>query len=157
MKNKVVVPLAFSALLGIAFSACAGQAEEGIGVGAMVGDPTGFSLKRWLDESRAIDAAAAWSTSDDDAFQLHADYLINNFSLLESKDVRARSALYYGFGGRIKFSDDTRIGARFPLGVDIYFAQNPIDFFVEVAPIFDLIPSVRGDINFSVGFRVFLK
>jgi hypothetical protein len=156
MKNKMIA-VVFVALSGIAVAARASQAEEGTGVGVMLGDPTGFSVKRWLDETRAVDAGLAWSTSDDDAFQLHADYLVNNFALLKSKDFPGRTALYYGIGGRIKFSDDTRIGARFPLGVDIYALRNPIDFFVEVAPIFDLIPSVRGDINFSVGFRVFLK
>src|SRR5262249_33524161 len=49
-----------------------------LGLGAIFGDPTGFTGKYWLSEKAAIDATAAWHFSpDDDRFEFHADYLLH--------------------------------------------------------------------------------
>jgi len=135
------------------------RAEGGTGVGVMIGEPTGLSLKRWLDNNRAIDAGLAWSFSDGDSLHLHADYLIHDFTVLKPKDFHARTAFYYGIGGRIKFREhgDTRAGVRIPLGIDLYPANTSIDFFGEFAPIVDLAPSTRADADLAIGVRYFFK
>jgi hypothetical protein len=59
-----------------AFLLMAGTASggQGIGLGVILGEPTGVSFKAWIDNRTAIDAAAAWSFSENDSFQFHTDY-----------------------------------------------------------------------------------
>ena len=54
---------------------------KGLGIGVMVGEPTGVSVKKWLDATHAIDGGAAWSIAGDDALSLHADYLFHRSGL----------------------------------------------------------------------------
>ena len=80
------------------------QADKDVGIGFMVGEPTGLSLKSWTGGNNAFDVGLAWSLNND-AVHLHADYLWHNFDLFN--DVEAGSLpLYYGIGGRVVFDDD---------------------------------------------------
>ena len=74
MKYKIAIIVL---LLSVASANACTQDDFGIGI--ILGEPTGLSLKYWLDEERAIDGAAAWSYSENDSFQLHGDYLIHNY------------------------------------------------------------------------------
>ena len=49
-------------------------AHARIGVGIVAGEPSGFSIKKWLDEETAIDGAIGWSLGDGDIY-VHADNL----------------------------------------------------------------------------------
>ena len=82
------------------------RAQEGFGVGIMVGEPTGLSMKKWISETKAIDAAAAWSFSENASFQFHADYLHHNFSLLKWDKAERRLSAYIGVGARLKFKEE---------------------------------------------------
>ena len=99
------VPVAF-VLFALTFGMPEARSEDGLGVGVIVGEPTGVSIKKWIGETRAIDAAAAWSFSENESFQLHADYLFHNFSLLQPKDFNGRLPVYFGVGCRIKLDED---------------------------------------------------
>jgi len=135
-------------------------AKQDLGLGVIVGEPTGLSLKYWLDEDRAIDAAAAWSFSGHDSFQLHADYLFHRFDIFETGEVTGKMPLYYGLGARVKDKDkddDTVFGLRIPLGITYLFADAPFDLFAELVPIVDLAPDVDVDINAAIGFRFYFK
>jgi hypothetical protein len=39
------------------------RSDEDFGLGLILGEPTGLSLKYWFDEERAVDGALAWSLS----------------------------------------------------------------------------------------------
>ena len=135
-------------------------AKQDLGLGVIVGEPTGLSLKYWLDEDRAIDAAAAWSFSGHDSFQLHADYLFHRFDIFETGEVTGKMPLYYGLGARVKDKDkddDTVFGLRIPLGITYLFADAPFDLFAELVPIVDLAPDVDVDINAAIGFRFYFQ
>jgi len=150
---------AIVAILLAVLSASA-YAKQDLGVGVIVGEPTGLSLKYWLDEDRAIDGAAAWSFSDNDSFQLHADYLFHRFDIFETGEVTGKMPLYYGLGARVKDKDkhdDTVFGLRIPLGITYLFAEAPFDLFAELVPIVDLAPDVDVDINAAIGFRFYFK
>ena len=58
-----------------AFADSQAGATGDFGVGAMLGAPTGLSLKYWLTDTSAIDGGLAWHFGDDDRFQIHSDYL----------------------------------------------------------------------------------
>jgi hypothetical protein len=127
--------------------------HRGFGVGIIIGDPTGLSFKKWLSDTRAWDAAVAWSFGRHDAFHLHADYLFHSFSAIKLE--KNTIPLYYGIGGRIKFEDQSKVGVRFPLGVEFFFREVPIDFFFEVVPILNLAPATDLDLNAAIGLRYF--
>ena len=150
---------AIGAILLAVLSANA-YAKQDLGVGVIVGEPTGLSLKYWLDEDRAIDGAAAWSFSDNDSFQLHADYLFHRYDIFDTGEVTGKMPLYYGLGARVKDKDkhdDTVFGLRIPLGITYLFAEAPFDLFAELVPIVDLAPDVDVDINAAIGFRFYFK
>lgn len=133
--------------------------QDGIGVGVIVGEPTGFSIKKWTDDTHAIDGAVAISLSNDDSFQLHADYLFHNSeSSLNPPELKGSAPWYYGIGGRLRTNDgDTHLGVRVPIGITYLFADSPLDFFAEVAPVLDIAPDFALDLNGAIGLRFYFQ
>lgn len=126
--------------------------ENRFGAGLMVGEPTGLTLKYWLNESWAVDGAIGQSFHHENGLQLHSDILWHKFGLLDVPN--GRLAPYLGAGVRGKFeSGEDEFGIRFPVGVAYMFDRRPIDVFFEVAPILNLTRTVRGDFNVVVGAR----
>ena len=122
------------------------------GVGLMVGEPTGLSLKYWMTQSWAVDGGVGASFHRSDGLQLHSDALWHWFGLIDSS--HGLWAPYVGGGVRYKFEDgDDAFGFRVPVGISYMLDHHPIDVFVEVAPILDVTPSVRGSFNFAAGAR----
>jgi hypothetical protein len=129
--------------------------SNGIGVGLIVGEPTGISGKYWTGSTTAFDAALAWSFVDENAFQIHADYLFHNIRLITISE--GKLPFYYGIGARLKTANDIKLGVRVPLGLAYLFQNVPIDIFVEVVPILDLIPKTDFQINAALGARYYFK
>ena len=131
--------------------------RDGIGFGASVGEPTGVSVKYWLDQTTAFDAACAWSLTDNSPFQLHADYLIHGSSLTtSSSEIKGSLPWYYGIGGRVKnINNKSHIGVRVPVGVTYLLAEAPIDIFGEITPVLDLKPSINLNWNAAIGVRYY--
>ena len=149
----------------VGFSVTANAQRSGTGVGVILGEPTGISLKHWMSPNTAIDGAAAWSLEGADEFQFHADYLFHNFSALQ-QDLKGQGSVYYGVGGLVRFkedngkgddNDDTEVGIRFPIGIDYFLKQWPADIFMEIAPILDLLPGTEIDLNAGVGIRYYFQ
>ncbi|MCW9708749.1 hypothetical protein J6I44_17955 [Aliifodinibius sp. 1BSP15-2V2] len=131
------------------------QADKDIGIGVMVGEPTGLSLKSWLGGNNAFDVGLAWSLNRD-AVHVHADYLWHNFNLFDEVD-EGSLPLYYGIGGRVILADDDAvIGARVPVGLNYLFEDAPIGLFMEVAPIINLAPDTDLDVEGGIGIRFYL-
>ena len=131
-------------------------AQEGLGLGIILGEPTGVSFKSWLSTTTAFDMAAAWSFVDEDALHLHGDYLIHNYGVFQVS--KGYMPFYYGIGARLKTqSNDSRVGIRFPVGVNYLFARDPIDIFFELVPILDVTPSTDFNLNASLGARYFFR
>lgn len=162
--NPRVVVILLCAILIIGSGA---RAEEGVGLGIILGEPTGVSAKAWINKEHAIDAAAAWSFSENASFQLHADYLIHNFGLLKTGDIGGRLPIYFGIGGRLKLedhdnvngrnSDDALLGVRIPFGIAYLFAKAPVEVFAEIVPILDLVPDTDFDMNGAIGARFYFR
>ncbi|NIR48155.1 hypothetical protein GWO43_06830 [candidate division KSB1 bacterium] len=134
--------------------------DRGFGAGIILGEPTGISLKSWLQPTKAFDVAVAWSFEGENSFTLHADYLNHNFGLIRVE--KGRLPFYYGIGGRIKFEgdgaegdDDPRVGVRVPLGLAYLVENVTLDLFVELAPILDLVPETEFRVHAAIGARYF--
>jgi len=150
MRSLVPVLLVALALIGGPASA----RDRDFGLGIVIGEPTGVSGKLWLSKTTAIDGVAAWSFRDEAAFHVHGDFLIHDFNLL--KVDKGSLPVYYGIGGRMKFeSDDSRVGARVPVGLAYIFEGRRVDLFFEIAPLLDLVPDTDFWINGGIGVRYF--
>ncbi|MEO0085899.1 MAG: hypothetical protein ABIK37_04645 [candidate division WOR-3 bacterium] len=143
-------------LLGVVGIAMAGQ---GTGLGVIAGEPTGVSAKLWLSDFMAVDAAAAWSVVRYAALHVHADVLYHNTELL--KVPVGELPAYLGVGGRFKVAGGdhykARIGLRVPVGLEYLFDGVPLGVFMEVAPVFDLVPETQFDFNGGVGARWYFR
>ena len=150
--RRLVVIMGFVALACVSpRAAVAGP----LGVGIMVGEPTGLTIKQWLGHGHAFDLGAAWSFVDDAALSVHADYLVHNPG---PPEINVGGLLfYYGLGGRIKLEEnDNRVGVRIPLGITYLFAKSHLDFFFEIAPLLDLAPETDFLVNSGFGVRYYL-
>ncbi len=128
--------------------------SHAFGIGVIAGEPTGVSFKQWLSGGNAVDGALAWSFDKPEAFNIHMDYL---YHAVAAGDLRIPGWKFYlGIGGRLKLQeDDNRLGMRVPFGLNYLFEASPFDFFVEIAPILDLVPATEIRMNFGFGIRYF--
>ena len=121
--------------------------------GAIFGEPTGASLKYWLNDTMAVDGALGWSFDSDTDFYIHSDLLWHKFDVF--KVSKGELPLYFGAGGLVKLRDnrDDIVGVRIPVGVNYLFEDVPVSLFLEVAPVLRVAPSTRGDFTAGIGAR----
>jgi hypothetical protein len=148
--KKILLSLVLVVML--APSAFAGGGDFGLGI--IAGEPTGLSTKLWLTSKTAVDGAVAWSFGDgEDALHIHSDYIIHNMRLFQVE--RGVLALHFGVGGRLKFADDPLLGIRVPVGVTYLYDGAPLDTFLEIVPILDLVDETDLNLNAAIGVRYF--
>lgn len=139
----------FLILSGLSFANTPGN----FGLGIILGEPTGISCKIWQSDRIAYDGALAWSFGKNGSVHVHADYLWHNYNLIRT--LNSYTPFYYGIGGRIESKDEAALGIRFPLGVDFRSRNYPIDIFVEIVPVFNVIPETDLDIEGGIGIRYY--
>jgi hypothetical protein len=125
-----------------------------LGAGVIIGEPTGASLKYWLDDRVAVDGAFGWSFHNDSVFYMQSDVLWHNFDLIPVP--RGRLPVYFGVGGLVRFRDnnnDNQVGIRVPVGLSYMPDDLPMDVFVEIGPALDITPNVQGEVTGGVGVR----
>lgn len=149
MKRSFVILI----FLAVVLPGCLSAQKKDFGVGVILGEPAGVSIKKWLGEKIAIDGALAWSFANNGAFHLHADYLVHDFSLIQVK--KGKLPVYFGIGARIKNDKDLTVSARVPVGISYIFEKAPIDIFFEFALLLDIIPGSKIWLNSGIGFRYY--
>ena len=125
-----------------------------VGIGVIVGEPTGISAKYWLNDNFALDTAAGWSLRRDSDFYLHGDVLWHDFDLIPISN--GQLPVYIGAGGLARFRDSghaNEVGLRMPVGASYMLENTPMDIFVEIAPGIDVSPDIRADITGGIGIR----
>lgn len=143
-------------LLFITLTAVSYSQTRGFGLGIIVGEPTGISAKYWLSSQNALDFGLGYSFVRKGRLHFHMDYLFHHQNIFQAEE---NFALYYGPGFRLRTveGDDARLGARFGVGL-VWLPRNaPVDVFVEIAPILDIIPATRFQVNAGLGFRFFFN
>ena len=129
--------------------------QSGIGVGVILGEPTGISLKLFLSAKNAVDLAVGYSMLEEDRYlNFHADYVYHTNSLAASKAVKI--PFYFGVGGRVRLEEEDLVGVRVPFGLDFMLRKAPLDIFVEVAPVMEVIPETKFNSEAGIGIRFFL-
>jgi hypothetical protein len=168
--------LALAASLAVAAPAPARAAQPAgrapLGLGAVFGEPTGFSAKYWLgNPDQAIDAGLSYSF--DDFLLVYADYLFHFPTLMGGR--YAESAKYFkpyaGVGAMVYFSardgkrgatglasssSDVGLAARIPLGLEWMPEHAPLGIFLEIVPGFGVVPATFGFLQGGIGARFYL-
>ncbi len=153
--KKIIFPI----LLVLLLTSASFSQTNSFGVGIIVGEPTGLSMKVKMSENTAIDGALGWSFVDEGSVHIHGDFLLHDYSLISVDE--GSLPVYYGVGGRIKLrnrdrgADDDRVGIRVPVGLAYEFSSRKVDIFLELVPILDLTPKSRFTMNAAIGVRYF--
>ncbi|HKK49058.1 MAG TPA: hypothetical protein VJ932_08165 [Alkalispirochaeta sp.] len=138
--KRIIVVLVLAAVIAT------GSVAADTGVGVILGDPTGISA---LFGNR-VAVAAAWSLNS--YVHLHADLWLLNRPLVDPL------SWYFGVGGTVQIlgneedSDDLRLGARIPFGIQWYVLPR-LELFAELAPGISVIPETDADIDGGIGLR----
>jgi hypothetical protein len=150
------VLLGLTALVLLSSTSARAQGEGGsrdIGVGIILGQPTGITGAVGLSDHTMIDAALGLGWVDDRNFYLHVefDYFLPTLIQGNSADLSA----YLGIGGFFVNHKDATLGARAPFGLAVDFANAPLQIFLEAALLLYVIgpPDVDLDVRGALGFR----
>ncbi|MEX0684501.1 MAG: hypothetical protein WD267_01810 [Balneolales bacterium] len=127
--------------------------DSDLGVGVVLGEPSGITAKLWLNQRDALSGLAAWSLRGNTTIHLHADYIRHNFEAIQVS--QGSMAFFYGLGGRILTGGTERVGIRVPFGLTYFFSNDPLEIFVEIAPILDLAPATEFTGNSGLGIRYY--
>lgn len=160
--------LAFAVALVLALGAGRpARAEYGpFGLGLILGSPTGISWKVYLNKKSAIDGAIGGEVLGTRGFGMHADYLWHPVMLTQEQGFFL--PLYVGAGVRLMSHDrpnglgsDVHFGLRAPVGIVFDLRKIPLDIFLEVALVIDLIQDDSAtdrqivDLNTGLGARYY--
>ncbi len=132
--------------------------SKGLGLGLMLGEPTGISGKLWLDPVHAVDFALGsfgyYVGSPYNGVNVHADYLWHYYGIFGGRGSEAyrRLPLYVGAGG--VFSSPGLAGVRGVMGIT-YIFDAPFDVFLEVAPTLVIAPGVGMGTDEGLGGRFY--
>ncbi|MEJ2194446.1 MAG: hypothetical protein P8X73_06240 [Ignavibacteriaceae bacterium] len=130
--------------------------QNGFGLGIILGEPTGLSAKFWTSTETAIDFGLGYSfTTSNSIIDFYGDYVFHNSNMLKAEE---KFTVYYGPGASLRINENnSRLGIRGVIGILWLPTGTPFDLFIEVAPIFDIIPETKFDFAGGVGGRYYFN
>ena len=136
----------------------AGNTKSGKGaIGIIAGDPTGVSGRIALSESSSLNLALGYSFLPAyESFAMHADYVTEfNTNRIEGLNF----PFYLGYGMRIRNTskNEFSLGARGVAGILIRPNNLPVEFFLELAPVFEIFPATKLKLDAGLGVRYQLE
>lgn len=136
--------------------------EKGtLGVGLIFGEPTGVSVKLYLEDDQAIQGAFGASFYAD-AWQVHAEYIWHPW-ILQDRDTFVLP-VYLGPGLRFMRYNGGRngdasyaVGLRVVAGLLFDFKNVPLDVFVEAGGVieYDFTDGTQPGLNVGAGVRYY--
>ena len=136
--------------------------SKDFGFGIILGEPTGITLKWWMDSDNAL--VADLGKSYFGSPRIGVDYLWH-FNAFES-DI---ANLYAGPGGALGFGkgngfwnddkyehdDELRLGARGVFGVNVVPRKTPLEIFFEIGVLMELAPDFDSAADAALGIRFY--
>lgn len=152
MIKKILLLIVF--IFSLALLENAQAQDRTFGIGGIIGDPDGVSLKGWLSESTAIAGAVSFDLGDDYSWvSIHADFLKQNTVVTWEE---ALLQTHFGGGLRIVSGDfQDYIALRAPIGIDVNAIDAPMEVFMEVVPTIDVDPEFYFYFSGAIGFRYY--
>jgi hypothetical protein len=145
--------LLFSLLLILLITSVGISQSRGLGLGLMIGEPTGINCKGWVTPSGAIQVGIGWpSTSHKGGTAIAAEYLWHSHVF----HSRESFPLYYGLGAIFSLNNGTNtFGARGAFGIAWWPHGSSFDIFLELNPTLYFQPSSTFEFDFGFGVRYF--
>ena len=140
-----------------------------LGVGLVVGSPTGLTAKWMAGKDIAFDAAIGVGFGED--LHIHSDWIYEGPAILQEEG--ATLSWFVGVGGRFEWDDDDDhrdngngngndddddidLGPRVPAGLELRFASvKPLEIFGEVALGIEIIDDTGLTFDGGIGARWF--
>ncbi|MFA5858774.1 MAG: DUF3996 domain-containing protein [Elusimicrobiota bacterium] len=141
--RKVVVLLALLAVVFAGRVSAAGNGG-GLGIGIILGEPTGIAVK-----VSKIHGAIAWSTAGN-WLHVHGDYV-----LYQNTNLISEFPLYIGVGAKVGIGSGVGLGVRVPIGLEYKFSDAPLDIFFEVVPGLGILPGIGFGVDGGIGIRYY--
>ncbi|MFC2061501.1 hypothetical protein ACFLUV_03220 [Elusimicrobiota bacterium] len=141
------------------YYAGAGIKEKAVGPGICLGEPTGFSFKMWTGDEGAIDGLIGWSLRKGNRLFIRVNFLRHRFS--EFKVKSGKLPFYYGIGTNFRETEDedgdneNRIGINGLAGISYILKNHPIELYVEMGPVIDIIPQLEVTAIGGIGVRYY--
>lgn len=165
MRAPVPLFVAAALLLAAPEHAHAQEPAPGaLGLGVIVGSPTGLSAKFRASRANSFDAAVGLGFGN--YFHVHANWLYEMPPLLREEGVTL--AWFAGIGGRFAVrdrdgrgrdgddGDDVDAGPRVPIGLELRFSTVPqLELFGEIAPGVEIVDDVGLFLDGGIGARWF--
>jgi hypothetical protein len=143
-----------------------GAQDRNLGLGVILGEPSGISAKLWTSQVNALDFGLGWSVGGDrigkydgsydggSRLHFHMDYVWHSFDVIQSAE---RVHLYYGLGGRFNSGAgySSSVAVRGVLGVTWFPSETPIDMFLELVPSFQVMAPTGFGMDAGIGARFF--
>lgn len=132
-----------------------GQAAT-VGVGAVLGSPTGFSLNLFTQANQSVHTVAAWDLDDDEEEFLlfsHYTWRRNDFS-------QKAMAWFYGVGARLELMDEkdnknNPDGDEFAIGpsgtIGLLYNFNPVEVFIKGNGTVNIVEETDFEADLMVG------
>jgi hypothetical protein len=144
------------AVVLIGLQALAQDYKGHYGVGLALGEPSGFSVKKFTDGEQAFQYTVGYSLiKGEEGLSLGVDYLFHNYDIITAE--KGSIPFYYGLGIHLKSYNDvgSQLYARIPLGVAYEISDFPADVFFEFAPGIAVFPTPSIVTNFAIGGRFY--
>ena len=154
--KKIVWALGFSLWASLS----TGMAAERVGLGFIVGSPTGLSAKLPLSGINSLNLLAGWYAygnyrgNNNGVLYLNGDYVWNDFGLIPV--TQGKLALYYGPGVNMVIANNFGIGVRGIIGILYQFSNAPLEVLFEVGPGINVVPSTSVGFTAGLGMRFLL-
>lgn len=137
-----------------AFPAAAfARAPGSLGVGPIVGDPTGATAKYFIKENHAVDVGLGVSHS----LTLWADYVWHGWEALPQPS-RGALAFYLAAGPRLETQSETDFGIRTMAGLSYWPKfKRTFELYLELGPVLRLAPDTRVRVDGGFGVRYYFS
>lgn len=167
---KTIAMLAFAIVASNVNVDAAEAAESAVsgpfGLGVILGEPTGVTLKYDANANTAYDAGLSFRF--DRYLMLYGDWHYKFAGAFGNRNFLNQLTPYVGAGAVVLFAndrdyryfrddwdDDFALGIRIPVGIEWRTPKVPLGVFAEVVPGMAIIPGTDGFVQGGVGVRYF--
>lgn len=148
--------LVFLILIFVGVSQISAQ-EKTFGAGIKLGEPSGVTLKYWLNQRNAVDFTLGFTLFNSiNRTNININYLYHYYNVVKTKED---IVLFVGFGARILTREhrNSTFGVRGIGGASMNLETYPIELFIEAAPVFRLFPTTGLDYDMAIGARYYFE
>ena len=139
-------------------AAAESRATGSLGIGLVVGDPTGLTVEYYPRSpgfGQAVEVTLGLDTFDDSHTYVHVIWKLYLAQLVRGASVDV--PIYVGIGPWLAEggNDDIYLGARMPFGIALDFKAAPLQVFLELALDAVLVDHFDVGVEGAVGFRYY--